>query len=102
MELRVLQEGAETITLGWTPPVGVGAYVLYAGGEVVSIATKTLKNGSARNSARFHKATPGPPFQIAAIVRLASGVLVLDVGTYPAGPLVIHPSLTRFPSEVIA
>lgn len=98
MELRVLQEGAETITLGWTPPTGVGAYVLYAGGEVVSVATRTLKTGAMRDSARFHKTNPGPPFQVAAVVRAGNAVAV-DVGSHPPVPLVLFPALTRYPSE---
>jgi hypothetical protein len=82
--LTKVAETSTTITLGWTPPAGVGGYVLYANGQAVSVATANLKDGTARKEAKFSKASPGAPFQVAATCRKADGSFALDVGTYLA------------------
>lgn len=82
MELRKIAETSSTITLGWTPTAGAGGYVLYAGGQVVSVATRNLRDGSPRSSAKFSKTNPGPPFHVIAVVRTGAGAFVLDVGAY--------------------
>lgn len=88
MELRKVSETGKTITLGWSPPAGVGGYVLYAAGQAVSVATTNLKDGTPRKEARFSKTNPGPPFQVAAVTRAPGGAVALDLGTYPpAKPL---------------
>lgn len=86
MELKKVSETATTITLGWTPPAGVGGYVLYANGQVVSVATANLKDGTARKEAKFSKTNPGPLFQVAATCRGQTGIFSLDVGTFPLVP----------------
>lgn len=83
MTLTKVSETATTITLGWTPPAGVGGYVLYANGVVVSVATARLKDGTLRSSAKFSK--DGSPFTVAATC-LQSGIYLLDVGKYPIDP----------------
>jgi hypothetical protein len=101
LTLTKLSETSSTLTLSWAPPVGVGGYVLYANGQAVSVATANLKDGSARNSAKFSKTTPGPPYQVAALCRSGSGVFSVEVGTYPGGASqTIYPSNTLYPSEV--
>ena len=100
MNLSMVDETSTTITLGWTPPAGVGGYVLYANGEVVSVASRNLKDGTPRKEAKFHKTNPGPPFQVGALCRSSTGSFSLDVGTYPAATLVVHPSTSTYPSEV--
>jgi hypothetical protein len=102
MILTKLDETATTITLGWVPINGTGGYVLYANGQVVSVATANFKDGTPRNSAKFSKTSPGPPFQIAALVRISTGAFSVDVGTYPIAPVVVFPSPQRYPSEAIA
>lgn len=88
MTLTKIAETSTTITLGWTPPAGVGGYVLYANGQAVSVATANLKDGTPRREAKFSKTVPGPPFQVAAVCRGSNGAFSLDVGTYaPAPPL---------------
>ena len=72
-----------TITLEWTPPANVGGYVLYANGQVVSVATANLKDGTPRKDAKFSKTAPGPPFQVAAVVRLSSGAIIVEYDSYP-------------------
>lgn len=86
MELRKVGETAGTITLGWDPPPGVGGYVLYAHGQVVSVATRNLKDGTPRKTVKFSKTAPGPPFHVCSTVRSPSGIYSLDVGTYPKTP----------------
>lgn len=84
LTLTKVSEAASTITLGWTPPANVGGYVLYANGQVVSVATANLKDGSPRREAKFSKTDPGPPYEVAATCRQGE-VLVLQTGTYPSG-----------------
>src|SRR3990167_1310716 len=83
--LTKLSETASTITLGWSPPPGVGGYVFYANGVAVSTGSPNLKDGTPRVSVKFSKTTPGPPFQVAAVCR-QGGILLLDVGTYSETP----------------
>jgi len=85
LTLTKVKEDASTITLGWTPPAGVGGYVLYANGQVASVATANLKDGSPRKEVKFSKTSPGPPYEIAATVRSGS-ILSLEVGKYPVTP----------------
>ena len=99
MNLSKASETTTTITLGWTPPQGVGGYVLYAAGQVAAVATRNLKDGSPRNAAKFHKTTPGPPFEVVALCRTLSGAFFADAGMYPSTPLPVTPSLTTYPSE---
>jgi len=82
LTLTKLSETSSTITLGWTPPAGVGGYVFYANGQVVSVATANLKDGTARKDVKFSKTSPGPPYEVAATVRNA-GVISVEVGKYP-------------------
>jgi hypothetical protein len=99
MNLSKLSETSTTITLGWAPPAGVGGYTLYANGQVVSVATANLKGGAPRNSVKFSKTSPGPPFQVAAVCRSSAGAFTLEVGTYPLGTGDVYPSKTIYPSE---
>ncbi len=100
MNLSKLSETSTTITLGWTPPSGVGGYVFYANGQIVAVATKNLKSGELRNSVKFSKTSPGPPFQVAAVCRSSAGAFTLEVGTYPVGTGdAVYPSQTIYPSE---
>ena len=99
LSLNKLTETSSTITLGWTPPAGVGGYTLYANGQVASVATAKLKDGSPRNSAKFSKTSPGPAFQVAAVCRSSAGAFTLEVGTYPTGGGAVYPSSTIYPSE---
>lgn len=82
LAITKIAETSGTITLGWTPPAGIGGYVLYAKGQSVSVATARLKDNSLRKEAKFSKTNPGPPFQVSAICRSAQGVFTLEVGTY--------------------
>ena len=61
-------QNSTTITLGCTPPPNVGGYVFYAKGEVVSVATARLKDGTLRRDVKFSKTSPGPPFEVVAVV----------------------------------
>ncbi len=102
LTLAKISETSTTITLGWSPPVGVGGYVLYANGQVVSVATANLKGGGPRNSAKFSKTSPGPPYQVAALCRVPPGVFTVEAGTYPSGSSpVVYPANTLYPSEVV-
>ena len=82
LTLTKITETSSTITLGWTPPAGISGYVLYANGQVASVATANLKDGTPRKEAKFSKASPGPPYEVAAVVR-RSGVVSLELGKYP-------------------
>jgi hypothetical protein len=82
--LTKITETSSTITLGWTPPSGIGGYVFYANGQP-TVATAKNKDGSLRREVKFSKTSPGPPFQIAAVCR-RSGVVVLEVGSWPTAP----------------
>lgn len=82
MVLNKVSETSTTITLGWAPPTGVGGYVFYSNGQVASVATARLKDGTLRKEVKFSKTSPGPPFQVAAVCRSAVGGFSLDVGTY--------------------
>lgn len=99
MNLAKNSETSTTITLGWSPPQGVGGYVLYANGNPVSVATAKLKDGTLRREAKFSKTSPGPPFAVAALCR-QSGIFLVDAGTYPLGSATVYPSASTFPSEV--
>jgi hypothetical protein len=84
LTLTKLSETSTTITLGWTPPAGVGGYVFFANGVAVSVATANDKNGP-RSSVKFSKTNPGPLFQVAATCRAANGTITVEVGQYPGG-----------------
>lgn len=86
LTLTKVAEDSTTITLGWTPPASVGGYVLYANGQVASVATANNKNGTPRKEAKFSKTSPGAPFQVAATCRKSDGSFILEVGTYPMAP----------------
>ncbi len=101
LTLTKTAETSSTITLEWVPPAGVGGYVFYANGQVVSVATVNLKGGAPRNSVKFSKTSPGPPYQVVALCRTPPGVFTVEAGTYPsANSLVVYPSNTLYPSEV--
>jgi len=101
LTLAKISETNSTITIGWSPPAGVGGYVFYANGQVASVASRNNKDGSPRNSVKFSKTNPGPPFQVAAICRSAVGGFTSEVGTYPsASSLVVYPATSLYPSEV--
>lgn len=101
LTLTKIAETISTITLQWVPPVEVGGYIFYANGQVVSVATANLKGGAARNSVKFSKTSPGPPYQIAALCRSSPGVFTVEAGTYPsANSLIVYPSTSTYPSEV--
>ena len=55
LTLTKLAETSSTITLGWTAPATVDAYVFYAKGVMVSFAGRTNKDGTARTSVKFSK-----------------------------------------------
>jgi hypothetical protein len=86
MQLTKIAETSSTITLGWTPPAGVGGYVFYANGQPVSVASANLKDGSPRKEIKYSKTQPGPPYIVAATCR-QGGILVLVTGMYPMLPL---------------
>ena len=100
MNLAKVTETSTTITLGWTPPAGVAGYAFFANGEVVSVASRNLKDGTPRKEVKFHKTTPGPPFQVAALCRQA-GIFMVDAGTYPLGTGTVYPATNVYPSEVM-
>jgi hypothetical protein len=100
LTLSKLSETATTVVLGWSPPAGVGGYVFYANGQVSSVASRNNKDGSPRNTVKFSKTNPGPPFQVAAVCRSSNGAFSMEVGTYQGGTtLAIYPSNTLYPSE---
>jgi hypothetical protein len=101
LTLSKLAETNSTITLGWTPPAGVGGYVVYANGQPVSVATRSNKDGSPRSQIKFSKASPGPPFQVAGVCRSSAGAFRLEVGTYPdgGGGQTVYPSNSTYPAE---
>lgn len=68
LTLTKVSETSSTITLGWTPPANVGGYVFYANGQVVSVATARLKDGTLRKDVKFSKTSPGPPYEVVAVV----------------------------------
>lgn len=100
--LTKISETSSTITLGWTPPAGVGGYVLYAAGAVVSVATANLKAGGPRKEAKFSKTSPGPPFHVAAVCRSAAGAISLEVGAYPQAPALPPNQAFSQPTAVVA
>lgn len=101
MILTKTAETSSTITLGWIPPAGVECYCFFADGQKVSMADDRNKDGSPRNSVRYSKTSPGPPFAVVALLKVGGGFAV-DWGTYPPpAPASIYPSSTRYPSEVI-
>jgi len=85
LTLTKISESASTITLGWTPPLGVGGYVFYANGQAVSVASANLKDGSPRKEIKYSKTNPGPPYVVAATC-MQGGILVLQTGKYPETP----------------
>jgi hypothetical protein len=86
LTLTKTTETSSTITLGWTPPPGVGGYVLYAAGQAVSVATAKLKDGTLRKEAKFSKTSPGPPYQVAAVCRAGDGTITVEYGMYVEAP----------------
>lgn len=86
LALTKIAETASTITLGWTPPTGIGGYVFYADGQAVSTGSAKLKDGTPRKEIKFHKTTPGPPFHVTAVCRSATGAFSLEVGSYGGEP----------------
>src|SRR5262245_51392344 len=82
LTLTKISEDSSTITLGWTPPQGVGGYVFYANAQPVSVATAKLKNGALRKDVKYSKRSPGPPYIVAATCR-QSGIIVLETAMYP-------------------
>lgn len=96
LTLTKLSETTTTMTLGWDPPAGVGGYAFYAAGEVVSVATRNMKDNTPRNTVKFAKSPL--PVQVAAICRLGSGVFSVEVGAYPI--VQVFPEADLFPSEV--
>jgi len=86
LTLTKLSETGSTITLGWTPPTNVGAYVFYANGQIVSTGSVNLKDGTPRNSVKFSKASPGGPFEVGAIIRGGSGLFTAVGDAYPDAP----------------
>ncbi len=102
LTLTKISETSSTITLGWTPPAGVGGYVLYAGGQVVSVATAKLKDGTMRKDAKFSKTSPGPPFTVAAVVDRA-GEPAVEWDSYPDSQPPLPPDTARSaPTAVVA
>jgi len=101
LTLTKLSETSTTITLGWTPPAGVGGYVLYANGQPVSVATAKLKDGTLRKDAKFSKTAPGPPFQVAAVCRSGVGAFTLEVGSYPLAPPLPSNVAVSAPTQVV-
>lgn len=102
LTLTKISETSSTITLGWTPPAGVGGYVLYANGQVASVATANLKDGSPRSQAKFSKTSPGPPFEIAATCRSATGAFTLETGKYPSEPALPSNVAVSAPSSMVS
>src|SRR5262245_31266791 len=86
LTLTKVSETGTTITLGWTPPANVGGYVMYANGQVVSVATAKLKDGTLRKNAKFSKTSPGPPFEVVAVTRAALATYAADGDAYPDAP----------------
>lgn len=103
LTLTKISETSTTITLGWTPPAGIGGYVFYANGQVASVATASVKGGGLRSSVKFSKTTPGPPFQVVAVCRSSTGGFSLETGTYGASPpsVIIYPANSLYPAEAI-
>jgi len=85
LTLTKVSENANTITLGWDPPQGVGGYVFYANGTAVSVASPNNKHGTPRKTVKYSKTNPGPPFIVAATCR-QGGILVLVTGMYVETP----------------
>lgn len=101
LTLVKLAETSTTITLGWTPPAGVECYGFFANGSKVSTADDRNKDGSPRDSVRFSKTNPGPPFAVVALLKVPSGFSV-EWGAYSqAQPVVVYPGPTRYPAEVV-
>jgi hypothetical protein len=86
LTLTKVAETSSTITLGWTPPVGVGGYVFYADGQAVSVGSKNMKDGTPRKEIKFSKTSPGPPFHVTAVVRSSGGAYSLEVGAWADAP----------------
>lgn len=100
LSLIKLSETSSTITLGWTPPPNVGGYVFYANGQVASVASARLKDGTLRRDVKFSKTAPGPPFQIAAVVRDPSGVISCESDQYPDPT--VYPKNVSAPTALVA
>lgn len=96
LTLNKISETSTTLTLGWTPPQGVGGYVFYAAGAAVSTGSPNLKDGSPRKSIKFDKTRS--PFAVAATC-YRSGQFALEVGQYPGASATIYPSTSLYPSE---
>jgi hypothetical protein len=103
LTLTKITETSSTITLGWTPPASVDAYVFYANGQVVSVATANNKDGSPRKEVKFSKTSPGPPFTVAAVVSPGADPAI-EFDSYPDStepppdppPSGVHNKLSEF------
>lgn len=102
--LTKVSETSSTITLGWLPPAGVGGYVFYANGEVVSVATAKYtsgpNSGQLRNEVKFSKSQPGPPYVVTATC-MQAGVPTLEWGSYPSEPPLPSNVADSAPSAVV-
>lgn len=98
LTLSKLSETSSTITLGWTPPAGVDVYAFYAAGKRVSTGDSKNKDGTPRTSVKFSKTTPGPPFEVVAVMRRSEG-FALEWGAYPSGSGGVFPANNLYPSE---
>lgn len=99
LTLTKISETSSTITLGWTPPPNVGGYVFYAKGQAVSVATANNKDGSPRREIKFSKTSPGPPFEVVAVVYPPA----VNWDAYPDSPPPLPPGTARSaPTAVVA
>lgn len=95
MPLTKLSETSTTITLGWTPPVGVEWYTLFAGYKRVSNHAP-----AGYKQVTFGKTTE--PYQVVAIVQTSQGVFDVAVGTYKTVPGPTGPTGTPIPPQPVA
>lgn len=96
LTLTKVAETATTITLGWTPSAEYDGFVLYANGQVVSVATAKLKDGSLRKEAKFSKGAS--PYQVAAVTRSDFGDITVEWDAYPDP---VRPLNVSEPTEVV-
>jgi len=96
LTLTKVSETSSTITLGWTPSADYDAFVFYANGQVVSVATAKDKNGVLRKEVKFSKTSPGPPFTVAAVTSDPDPDVVWD--SYPDA---VFPTNVSAPTAVI-
>lgn len=95
LALTKIAETSTTITLGWIPPANVGGYLFYAHGQIASVATANLKDGTPRKDVKFSKTSPGPPFEVVAVSRDANGLYTLSSGIYGATVPPLPPNVSR-------